>query len=88
MAHIKLDNIAVRQRTYLVMDVLMAALAALILVIQVTVLSGANVPMAEIEERVTEPAYAQPAQAPRDNLLVGRDDAALASARTAALPDG
>jgi hypothetical protein len=85
MAYIKLDNIAVRQRTYLVMDVLMAALAALILAIQVTVLSGANVPMAEIDERVTEPSLASPDHMP--HRLAEQEARALATARTAALPD-
>lgn len=67
MQHIKLDNIAARQRTYLVFDVLIAALAALILVIQVTVLSGAGVPKASAGDRAAKAIHlVQPSGARND----------------------
>lgn len=47
MANVRLNKIANRQRRHLVFDVMFAALAAFILALQVVVLSGSNVPVAE-----------------------------------------
>lgn len=47
MSTSRLDKIANRQRRHLVFDVLFVALAACVLAIQVVVLSGANVPVAQ-----------------------------------------
>lgn len=47
MATTRLNKIADRQRRYLVFDVMFAALAAFILILQVVILSGNNVPVAE-----------------------------------------
>ena len=47
MANSRLDKIANRQRNYLVSDLFIAALAALILTILGVVMSGSSVPVAE-----------------------------------------
>lgn len=52
MANVRLDSIAKRQRKYLVLDVMIASLAAVILIIQVLVLSGSQVPIAEPSPRM------------------------------------
>ena len=52
MATARLDKIAGRQRRYLVFDVLIAGLAALMLAIQLVVYTGASVPIAEPSPRM------------------------------------
>ena len=88
MANLRLDKIANRQRSYLVSDILIAALAAIILVIQVVVMSGNSGPVAEtVPYMAPETIYVYgtaPSPAPELNPDVTPRDA-MATASTPAV---